>query len=371
MSDLKILHAADLHLDSPFEGLGSAKAALRRSEQRDLLFRLAQLAQNEAVDIVLLSGDLLDSDSTFAETGETLSKTLGSIDAPVFIAPGNHDFYSARSPYARLRFPENVHIFKSAEPECVELSDKGTRVWGAAFTDKYSAPLLRGFSVQKSAGIRDIMCIHGEVAADSRYNAITEADIAGSNLDYLALGHIHKASGLKKAGGTYYAWPGCPEGRGFDETGDKFVYIVTLGGDCAVRPVSIAKRKYAVLPVELKSDDFAADIAEALPAGSQNDIYRIILRGETDVTPQPEKLEEALADKCFAVQVRDETRIKRDIWDGAGDDNLRGLFLKRLKKQFDAAKTDEEKEKITQAVRWGLAAIDNREEVVNHDDQKA
>ena len=93
---IKLLHAADLHLDSPFEGLGESKAAVRRTEQRQLLYRIAQLAHNEKVHLVLLAGDLLDSDSAYAETGEELVKALGGIEAPVFISPGNHDFYSAR-----------------------------------------------------------------------------------------------------------------------------------------------------------------------------------------------------------------------------------------------------------------------------------
>lgn len=203
MSELKILHAADLHLDSPFEGLGAAKAARRREEQRRLLYRIAQLAETEQVDLVLLAGDLLDSDSTYAETGEALAEALGSISAPVFISPGNHDFYSPRSPYAHVRFPENVHIFKSPAVECVELPQLGARVWGAAFCDNYSPAMLHGFSASKSAGVKDIMCIHGEVAAASNYNPVTELDIAASGMDYIAMGHIHKESGLKKSGTVY------------------------------------------------------------------------------------------------------------------------------------------------------------------------
>ena len=59
---------------------------------------------------MLLAGDLLDSDSTYAETAEALASSLGSISVPVFISPGNHDFYSPRSPYARVRFPENIYL---------------------------------------------------------------------------------------------------------------------------------------------------------------------------------------------------------------------------------------------------------------------
>ena len=73
---LRILHAADLHLDSPFEGLGAGKAAVRRGEQRALLGRIADLALSEKADIVLFAGDLLDSDNTFYETGEELIRSL-------------------------------------------------------------------------------------------------------------------------------------------------------------------------------------------------------------------------------------------------------------------------------------------------------
>ena len=65
MSEIKILHAADLHLDSPFEGLPAGKAAIRRGEQRELLGRLAELARREGVQLVLLAGDLFDSDNTY------------------------------------------------------------------------------------------------------------------------------------------------------------------------------------------------------------------------------------------------------------------------------------------------------------------
>lgn len=371
MSELKILHAADLHLDSPFEGLGAGKAAQRRQEQRRLLYRIAQLAQTEQVDLVLLAGDLLDSDSTYAETAEALSEALGSISAPVFISPGNHDFYSPRSPYARVRFSENVHIFKSSELECVELPGLGVRVWGSAFCDKYSPAMLHGFSAAKSAGVKDIMCIHGEVAAVSNYNPMTELDIAASGMDYIALGHIHKESGLKKSGVTYYAWPGCPEGRGFDETGERHVYIVSLGSTCSVKPVCVAQRKYEILNVELTGGDAVSNVLAALPDNTASDVYRIVLRGEAAEPPQPDALLAALEDKFFSLQVRDETVLKRDVWESAGEDNLRGQFLSRLKAALDAAKTDAECEKISQAARWGLAALDNREEVVRHDDQKA
>ena len=89
---LKIIHGADFHLDSPFSGLTPERAAQRRGEQRELLDRLAALAREKQADLVLLAGDLLDSDHIFRETAQALREALGNIPCPVFIAPGNHDF---------------------------------------------------------------------------------------------------------------------------------------------------------------------------------------------------------------------------------------------------------------------------------------
>ncbi len=75
---VRILHAADLHLDSRFEALGAQKAALRRAEQRDMLRRIIELAEREKAQIVLLSGDLFDSDRAYYETASTLSAAFAA-----------------------------------------------------------------------------------------------------------------------------------------------------------------------------------------------------------------------------------------------------------------------------------------------------
>ena len=81
---IRILHAADLHLDSPFQALGSRKAALRRAEQRGLLEKIVGLAREKEADILLLAGDLFDSDASFTETGRMLERVFAGVDIPVF-----------------------------------------------------------------------------------------------------------------------------------------------------------------------------------------------------------------------------------------------------------------------------------------------
>ena len=88
---VKIVHAADFHLDSAFGALSAEQARQRRRESRELLTRLCNYVNQNGVDIVLLAGDLFDSDTTYRETLEALSEALGAMQARVFIAPGNHD----------------------------------------------------------------------------------------------------------------------------------------------------------------------------------------------------------------------------------------------------------------------------------------
>ena len=367
---LKILHSADLHLDSPFEGLSAGKAAMRRSEQRELLQRLAALARQEDVDLVLLAGDLLDSDNSYFETGEELIRGLAAMGVPVFIAPGNHDRYTPKSPWARLKLPENVHVFTDSAISGVTLPELSVCVYGAAFQEKHAGPMLRGFSAERREGLRNLLCLHGEVGArDSVYDPIREEELAASGMDYAALGHIHKASGLLRAGDTWYSWPGCPEGRGFDEAGEKTVNLVTLSDEgCALETRCIAQRRYEILKVDVTGADPLLAVHTSLPDETVRDVFRIVLTGETDESPDLTRLHAALSELFFELQLRDETRPRGSLWERAGDDTLRGLFLKKLRARYDAASDEQERRKIEQAARWGLAALDMREEVVRHDD---
>ena len=162
---VKIVHAADFHLDSAFGALSAEQARQRRRESRELLTRLCNYVNQNGVDLVLLAGDLFDSDTTYRETLEALSEALGAMRARVFIAPGNHDPYSAKSAYATLAWPENVHIFTSKTVERVELPELGCAVYGAAFTAPVQdESLLAGFRAPADDFIH-LMVLHGDISA--------------------------------------------------------------------------------------------------------------------------------------------------------------------------------------------------------------
>jgi len=360
---IKILHAADFHLDSAFTGLTGEQARLRRRESRQLLERLSNYVNQNAIDVVLLAGDLFDSATTYRETVEQLIEALGSMAARVFIAPGNHDFYSARSLYATLRWPENVHVFKTREVERVELPELGCAVYGAAFTDAaQETGLLEGFAAPDD-GLIHLMVLHADLnAAEARYDPVTTEQIAASKLDYLALGHTHRFDGVQKAGRTAYAYAGCPEGRGFDELGEKGILCGTVSsGEVDIKFVPFAKRRYGLLRLDV-TDRNPIDVMQgAIPETASSDLYRVLFTGETDERGVDIKsIQERFAPDFFHLELRDETHIRQDIWARSGEDSLRGLFLRTLRERYDNAR-DEERGGIEQAVRFGLAALDQRD----------
>ena len=362
---IRVLHAADLHLDSPFQALSREKALQRRSEQRALLSRIADAAREYRADIAVFSGDLFDSEDIFSDTGQMLVQTLSSMEIPVFIAPGNHDWYGPRSVWTRLPLGENVHLFKEPEITCAELPSLGVRVWGTAFTGRYRTPPLMDFEAAKDGDTVDILAVHGEVGNPaSVYGAITEEQLARSGMDYAALGHIHSFSGLRRAGDTFYAWPGCPEGRGFDETGQKGVILAELApGECHIEFLPIPGRRYEILRVDLTDEANASDaVLRRLSPDSGKNILRVVLTGQTDVPPDAAALRQLLESRTFAAELRDETVPRRDIWSERGTDSLRGLFLSYLWEKRESTPGAAGREKIDRAAVYGLAAMENSDE---------
>lgn len=352
---IKILHAADLHLDSAFAALTGAQAAQRRREQRAALDRLAQLAAD--CDLVLLAGDLFDGARVYRDTLDALRRFCASTDAEIFIAPGNHDYFAPGSPYDTEGWGENVHIFTTPELRRVRLPRLNCDVYGAGFTAADMPPLLTDFHVADET-VTNVMVLHGDLQPNSPYNALTTDEITAGGLDYLALGHVH-AMQVGHAGATTYAYPGCLMGRGFDECGAKGALRVTIE-EKQVRTefVPVAGRTYEILSVAAGDDPLAA-IRAALPPEHAGDCYRIELTGEADRVDVA-ALEDALGGEFFSLSVRDRTVPRKALWAEAGEDTLRGRCLRELKARCDAAEGGD-RETAVQAARLLTALMDGRE----------
>ena len=342
---IKFLHSADLHLDSPFAALSPAQAAQRRQEQRELPGMLCDLANREQCDFLFLSGDVFDADFVYRETLDALREALAGCRARVFISPGNHDPLTPTSPYLTGSWPENVHIFRHSELEAVALPELGCCVYGAAFTAPTMLAMLQGVRVQEPT-LLNFCVLHGDAMyQDSPYNPISLEQITDSGFDYLALGHIHKAG--RKASAV---WPGCPMGRGFDETGEKGVILGTAKkGQVETRFHPLPVRQYRILEVD-------AGEKITLPPDSASHIYRIILTGESEGVDLSR-----LAEQCYALQIRDETLPPFDIWKRCGTDTLEGQTLALLQETLSRCETQEQKRTVCLAAKRIAQVFDGRE----------
>lgn len=352
---LKILHSADWHLDSPFGGFSGAQRALLKKEQKELPGKIAELCLREGCDLVLLAGDLFDGEPV-RDTVETVKKALERCGVPVLIAPGNHDFCKAGSPWQEETWPENVYIFKGGL-EAISIQGLDCRVYGAGFQSMDCESILAGFQAEGD----EAYCIglfHGDpMQKNSPYNAVTTTQVKNSGLDYLALGHIHKA-GAFRAGNTLCAWPGCPMGRGWDETGEKGVCIVTLEDEAQIRPVSLDTLRFYEMEVHVGENPMAA-LENALPAVGSDDFYRVTLTGDGPV--EEKKLCNALAD-FPNLELRDETLPPLDLWADADEDSLEGVYFGMLKKAMEA--DPENAERIRLAAEISRKLLSGREVIL-------
>ena len=374
---MRLLHSSDFHLDSPLTGLSTEKSALRRRELREVPVRLSELVKSEGVDLVLLPGDLFDGDRVYPETVRALAGALEDMAVPVFIAPGNHDYYRETSPYAAFPWPNHVHIFTTPELQSFELPELNCVVHGCAFIAPHREDdPLAGFTAPDDGKLH-LLCVHGQVGLSGNYAPIEPNSLERCGAAYAALGHVHTA-GSRKAGKTLWAYPGCPEGQGFDELGPKGALIVSFGEiaefgaidldgpqmtpiDLGTQPVTakfvpVCQRQYRIETVEVN------DFADALPTGESPDLVRLILAGECWNTPDLAALSAQAAPHFFHVELRDRTTLPTELWARAAEDSLTGLFLRELRTRLDHADGDE-KDKFLLAARFGLAALEGGEDV--------
>lgn len=387
---IRVLHAADFHLGSPFSALSARNRAIRQGEQRAAFRAVIELCKKGDIQLLLLAGDLLDQLRFPAEELRSFVDSFAGIpDTIVVIAPGNHDPYTQDSPYVTQIWPPNVHIF-TGEFSSFYFPEIETVVWGAAFTGIRATRSLcpPSFSVHSGGcpgDVLHIILLHGEIAETSAeqhsYNPVLRSWLAQSGADYAALGHVHEKSGLCRAGSTFYAYPGCPESRGFDEPGPRGVYMGTLSkGEADLVFVPVSQRNYFNPEIFVDGVSTGPQLEERILSclsasygeNYARDAYRITLRGALapDFTPNLSSLRERLSANVFAVRIKDSTSSYTNPEELRRETSLRGVFadilLSYLEQAQAAGNTKEEKE-YKQALTLGLRAFEG--EVTYSEDQ--
>ncbi|ECB9787533.1 exonuclease SbcCD subunit D [Listeria monocytogenes] len=236
MKEIQFLHMADLHLDSPFIGLSTLPQPLFSAMQESTfqsLERITTVAIKEAVDFVLIAGDIYDSEDQSVRAQARFAKEMKRLEAaniPVFMIHGNHDFIEKHK--EKLALPSNVHVFS----EQVEVMSHKTatgvsvNIYGFSYNERHIRSSRVGeYKIQGDADFH-IALLHGSEVSSSEehdvYAPFRVQEISKKGFDYWALGHIHKRQLLAESPSIYY--PGNIQGRNRKESGEKGASIITL-----------------------------------------------------------------------------------------------------------------------------------------------
>jgi exonuclease SbcD len=236
----RFLHAADLHLDTPFLSVGAQLpepfAALLRDASLRAFDSLVQRAIDHDVAFVLLAGDIYDGAQRGLRAQRRFLAGVQRLDAAgirTFIVHGNHD--PVGEGWSAIdQWPALVHVFSAADPHAVAFAAGGEQVTvhGISYAQRHTTEnLALRFPAHAGPGVH-IGLLHANVSASTGhepYSPATVAELASRGIDYWALGHVHTRQ-VVHAGHPWVVYPGNVQGRSIraSEQGAKGAVIVTV-----------------------------------------------------------------------------------------------------------------------------------------------
>lgn len=374
---IKIIHAADIHLDSPFRMEDLQKAQARKNELRAAFSSLIYWVKTEAADLLLIAGDLFDSPHPSGDAVDFVLTQFRLIpNCRVFIAPGEHDFYAGDSVYVKTKFPDNVTVFRDSsltKTSVTTVSGDRVNVYGYAFT----SPIMEknpfsSLTLDKSDEI-NLICGHGTLtAAESKLCPITLAEVRTTRADYIALGHVHNTPGIKKIETTFFGYSGSLEPRSFNDCGERGAYKIEItkkGGTALCRPAffRLAKRMYATDTLDLTGQTTLEGIAQAMAELIKEKEYAsdTLLRLEVTGKIPPEldsspKTLASLVSGVFYCEVIDNTTPLFDLDSLKKDPTVKGEIVRSLLPLLESAE-EEEAHRARTALRYALLALSGKD----------
>jgi exonuclease SbcD len=299
---LRFLHTADIHLDSPLKGLEAhedAPVEEIRGATRRAFDNCIELAIEEAVDFLLIAGDLYDVDWKDYNTGLFFASRMGKLNRAgiaVFIVSGNHD--AANQITRTMPLPENVTLFSAKKPASIRLNNLGVVIHGQSYPSRAVTENLALQYPQHESGYFNIGLLHTSLTGregHEDYAPCTLDDLKSKGYDYWALGHVHKREVL--ADDPWIVFPGNIQGRHIRETGAKGATLVSVedGRITNVREHELDVLRWATCQVDLSQCETINHIYDAvrqafeLELAQTNDkplALRLILTGRCPVHAQ-------------------------------------------------------------------------------------
>lgn len=362
---MKILHCADVHLDSSLNrNLAAADSRKRRAEILRTFLSMIEYAVSKEIKVILIAGDLFDTDRVSSNTAKQVQEAINNNpEIQFYYLNGNHDKDSFLNQLEEK--PENLHAFgnewtsyRYAEGD-EEIVITGVELNTGNVETVYDRLLLNEDDY-------NIVMMHGQTVSSitkGDRDSIVLRQLTGKGIDYLALGHVHRLlyKELDKRG--KYCYPGCLEGRGFDETGEHGFVMLDIDTKTHESQVSFkpfAQRRLYSIEVDvgecINSYEMEQKIKENLQAANieESSLVRVVLTGAIDVTCEKntDYLTQVFQNDYYYFVIKDKTGLKMDMGDYAADNSLKGEYVRSV--MSDQMLSEEEKHAI---IRIGLKAI--------------
>lgn len=358
---MKLLHCGDMHLDSALRAnLEGEKKKQRKSELLSTFVKMAEYASEHGAEVMLIAGDLFDGTVVTKRTQNVVKETILRFSCVDFLyLKGNHDAESFLDTWEDR--PENLKRFGT---DWTYYRYGDVVIAGAEFSDGNGARLYDSLLLNRNDC--NIVMLHGQtekyVSAD-KTETVALGALKNKNIDYLALGHIHfyKYEPLDSRGA--YCYCGCPEGRGFDECGEKgFVWLETGDGKVEHTFVPFACRTVHEVVVDISGAETTVaveqKVREALESIPETDLVKVSLNGKVSLSAERDLqyLATRFESRFFAFKINDrEVGIAIRPEEYEHDISLRGEFIRTV---MAGAYTEEEKRML---LELGIRALSGEE----------
>lgn len=366
---LRLLHLADLHLGWRPRYLDDDLARERQQQRDNLLDRAVDFALEQRLDAVVIAGDLFE---TYDPPEGLVHRVMASLqrleDAGIFLltTPGNHDEITyVNSVYRKHKANWPGVLVTNPDPELVHSGRVGGRdvnFYSLAYTGGITpaGQPLTNLPHKGGEGLH-IAVFHGTLGmAQERSLPLDRAALGAVGYDYVALGHIHKPR-QERLGASPVVYPGCIEGKGFDDPGTPNWTVVNFG-ETGVRietpPVEVQTIRVETIDLTLLTSP--EELEERIVAlGDVKAQVRILLTGTVQFEIAAEDLVGRHAHRFWHLEVRDRSdSLDPELIERWGaQKTVRGAFIRQMGERLQAAETEEERLLAQRALLYGLNAL--------------
>ncbi|MCR4322608.1 MAG: DNA repair exonuclease [Candidatus Azambacteria bacterium] len=398
---LRIIHTSDIHLGSKFASLGK-KADAQRQALKDSLAKVVDHAVASKASLVLITGDLFDSNFPSPQSVSFVRAQLARLNEAriwTMILPGTHDCLSKGSVYVREDFSHNlsyVYVFNDTAVFTKEIPDIDATIYAKpSGTNKSTeSPVAFLASATKSATTQyKIAMAHGSVQIEGKSAPddmpITLREVAESGVQYLALGHWHGAQEFS-FGNTIAWYAGSPEvtyqegkggiGQGYAlevdvmETAKVYPHTQeTISASSSgsgllsvgVKPVKISEKIVREVDIDMQIYENVENVVYELEKlADLNCLLLVNVFGfaESAVFVDPEHIMQELEDKFFSIKVKSTTALKLPEVTALNypEELVIGQFVRIMQKKLEEAQTPQEHKMIENALQIGIAELEGK-----------